>query len=103
MPAGSVTTLSPAQDNTFCIESVKCLAGIIKSMGAWMDQQLRIGDFSPRSTETDYSIENNSSFTGEEGNGFDYELHSDTSSELSDAATLEQRRAYKIELQVKRK
>ncbi|KAG1326806.1 Brefeldin A-inhibited guanine nucleotide-exchange protein 1 [Cocos nucifera] len=98
VPTGSVTTLSPAQDNTFRIESVKCLAGIIKSMGAWMDQQLRIGDFSP-STETDYSIENSSSFTGEEGNGFDYELHSDTNSELSNAATLEQRRAYKIEFQ----
>lgn len=99
VPSGSVTTLSPAQDNTFRVESVKCLAGIIKSTGAWMDQQLRIGDFSPRSTETDYSIENSSSFTGEEGNGFDYELHSDTNSELSDAATLEQRRAYKIEFQ----
>ncbi|XP_072962214.1 brefeldin A-inhibited guanine nucleotide-exchange protein 1 [Typha angustifolia] len=96
---GSVTTLSGAQDHTFRIESVKCLATIVKSMGAWMDQQLRIEDFSPKGPENDHLVDNLNVLNGEEGNVIDYELHSDSSSELSDAATLEQRRAYKLEFQ----
>lgn len=96
-----MTTLSPAQDYTFRNESIKCLATIIKSMGAWLDQQSKIGDFYLKSTETDHSPDNPISINGEEGNGIDYELQSDFSVELSGAATLEQRRAYKLELQVK--
>ncbi|KAJ8530344.1 hypothetical protein K7X08_037179 [Anisodus acutangulus] len=42
-PPGSTTTLSPVQDITFRSESVKCLVTIIKSMGMWMDQQLKKG------------------------------------------------------------
>lgn len=99
MPAGSSTTLSPAQDATFQTESVKCLAAIVKCMGTWMDQQLRIGDFSPRSSDFDHSTENSSATNGEEGANIDYDPHTDTNSGLSDAATLEQRRAYKIEFQ----
>ncbi|OAY68445.1 Brefeldin A-inhibited guanine nucleotide-exchange protein 1 [Ananas comosus] len=99
VPPGSVTTLSPAQDYTFRNESIKCLATIIKSMGAWLDQQSKIGDFYLKSTETDHSPDNPISINGEEGNGIDYELQSDFSVELSGAATLEQRRAYKLELQ----
>lgn len=101
-PAGSTTTLSSAQDITFRHESVKCLVNIIKSMGAWMDQQLRIGDsYLPKSSESDTSIENHSTPSGEDASVPDYDLHSEVNSEMSDAATLEQRRAYKIELQVK--
>ncbi|KAF8409876.1 hypothetical protein HHK36_002394 [Tetracentron sinense] len=97
-PPGSATTLSPAQDITFRLESVKCLASIIKSMGAWMDQQLRIADYSPsKSPESDVSTENNCTLNGEEGAAVDYELHSEANSD--DAATFEQRRAYKIEFQ----
>lgn len=70
-------------------------------MGAWLDQQSKIGDFYLKSTETDHSPDNPISINGEEGNGIDYELQSDFSVELSGAATLEQRRAYKLELQVK--
>ncbi|KAJ7967048.1 Brefeldin A-inhibited guanine nucleotide-exchange protein [Quillaja saponaria] len=99
-PTGSTTTLSPVQDITFRHESVKCLASIIKSMGAWMDQQLRIGDsYLPKSSESDVATENHLALNGEEGNASDFELHPEVHSELSDAATLEQRRAYKIELQ----
>ncbi|PPR95143.1 hypothetical protein GOBAR_AA25511 [Gossypium barbadense] len=57
-PSGSTTTLSTVQDIFLRHELVQCLVSIIKSMGAWMDQQLKI-----------------------------------------DTATLEQHRAYKIELQ----
>lgn len=99
-PAGSTTALSPAQDITFRHESVKCLASIIKSMGAWMDQQIRIGDsYLPKSSESSSMIENHLSSNGEEGNASDHEFHPDVNPEFSDAATLEQRRAYKIELQ----
>ncbi|XVF01662.1 hypothetical protein REPUB_Repub04eG0107500 [Reevesia pubescens] len=98
-PTGSTTTLSAVQDITFRHESVKCLVGIIKSMGAWMDQQLKIGDSDlPKSFETDTSAESHSTLMAEDGTVPDCELHPEMNSELSDAATLEQRRAYKIEL-----
>ncbi|KAF4363911.1 hypothetical protein G4B88_004211 [Cannabis sativa] len=99
-PSGSTTTLSPAQDITFRHESVKCLVGIVKSMGAWMDQQLRLGDsYLPKSHESDASVENHLTQNGEEGSVSDFELHAEVNSEHSDATTLEQRRAYKIEMQ----
>ncbi|XVF44672.1 hypothetical protein PTKIN_Ptkin02bG0142900 [Pterospermum kingtungense] len=99
-PPGSTSTLSAVQDVTFRHESVKCLVGIIKSMGNWMDQQLKIGDSDlPRSLESDTSAESHSTLIAEDGALPDCELHPEMNSELSDAATLEQRRAYKIELQ----
>ncbi|KAG2607303.1 hypothetical protein PVAP13_4NG237500 [Panicum virgatum] len=100
VPAGSTTTLTVAQDQTFRIESVKCLATIMKSMSAWMDQQLRIGEFSPSSSENLNSVDNQNINNGEEGSGMDYELQFDTSnSDVTDSSSLEQRRAYKMELQ----
>ena len=70
-------------------------------MGAWMDQQLIIGDFSPpKSSESEISTENHAIINGEEGTIPDYELHPETNSGLSDAAAFEQRRAYKLEFQV---
>lgn len=105
VPQGTATSLSPAQDQTFRIESVKCLATVIKSMGLWMDQQLKIGDFTPKSTEiTDgaHSVDSFGSFSVEEGSGSDFDSNiSDSGSEVSDASTLEQRRVYKLELQVR--
>lgn len=66
-----------------------------------MDQQLRLGDsYLPRSYETEASVENHLTQNGEEGTVTDYELHPEANSEVSDATTLEQRRAYKIEMQV---
>lgn len=99
-PTGSTTSLSPAQDITFRHESVKCLVSIIKSMGAWMDQQIRPGDLNlVKSPESTSLGESQLTLNGEEGNASDLELHPDINSEFSDAATLEQRRAYKAELQ----
>lgn len=99
-PTGSTTSLSPAQDITFRHESVKCLVSIIKLMGAWMDQQIRPGDlYLVKSPESSTVAESHLPLNGEEGNASDIELHSEVNSEFSDAATLEQRRAYKIELQ----
>ncbi|KAK9164767.1 hypothetical protein Syun_005669 [Stephania yunnanensis] len=99
-PPGSTTTLSPTQDITFRHESVMCLVSILKSMGTWMDQQLQIGESYPsNSPESDVSIENLPTPNGDEGSVFDDDLHSEANSELSEAATLEQRRAFKIEYQ----
>ncbi|KAK4774968.1 hypothetical protein SAY86_009903 [Trapa natans] len=99
-PAGSATTLSPAQDSTFRHESVKCLVSITKSMGSWMDQQLIVGGSNtPRGSEGDSASENHSTPSGEDGALQDMDIHNDGSAESYDAATLEQRRAYKIELQ----
>ncbi|XP_042435949.1 brefeldin A-inhibited guanine nucleotide-exchange protein 1-like [Zingiber officinale] len=99
VPPGSATSLSPAQNTTLRIESVKCLNCIIKSMGVWMDQQLRLGDFAPESRENEHSSENLTSLNGEEGSVADHDLHSDANHEPSDTASLEQRRAYKLEFQ----
>ncbi|KAG8058354.1 hypothetical protein GUJ93_ZPchr0002g23224 [Zizania palustris] len=101
VPPGSATTLTIAQDQTFRIESVKCLATVIKSMGSWMDQQLRIGELSPIPSETSLnSIDNPNILVGEDGSLIDFELQSDSSiPDLSGSSSLEQRRAYKIEIQ----
>ncbi|PPS10511.1 hypothetical protein GOBAR_AA10094 [Gossypium barbadense] len=70
-------------------------------MGAWMDQELKIGDSDlSRSFESDPSSERPSTSIVENGVVPDCELHPEMNFELSDTATLEQRRAYKIELQV---
>ncbi|VVB10213.1 unnamed protein product [Arabis nemorensis] len=99
-PPGSSTTLSPVQDITFRHESVKCLVSIIKAMGSWMDQQLSLGEsLLPKSVENEAPADNHSNPNEEEGTTTDHDFHPDLSSESSDAATLEQRRAYKIELQ----
>lgn len=66
-----------------------------------MDQQIRVGDlYIAKSPESSSVVESHLMLNGEEGNASDLELHPDVNSEFSDAATLEQRRAYKIELQV---
>jgi brefeldin A-inhibited guanine nucleotide-exchange protein len=97
VPDGSTTTLTVAQDQTFRIESVKCLATVIKSMGSWMDLQLRIGE----SSEVLGSVDNHVIQNGEEGTGMDHDMQTESSSsDVSDSSSLEQRRAYKIELQV---
>ncbi|MBA0843149.1 hypothetical protein Goarm_000363, partial [Gossypium armourianum] len=99
-PSGSTTTLSAVQDIFLRHESVQCLVSIIKSMGAWMDQQLKIGDSDlPRSFESDTPSERPSTSIVEDGVVPDCELHPEMNFELSDTATLEQCRAYKIELQ----
>ncbi|KAI3745301.1 hypothetical protein L1987_58412 [Smallanthus sonchifolius] len=101
-PPGSTTTLTPVHDLTFRFESVKCLVIIIKSMGVWMNQQLRIGEFGVVRNTSDNNDTvpetTNTSLGGDEANLPDFELHQEAISDHS-TATLEQRRAYKIELQ----
>lgn len=99
-PPGSVSSLSPAQDMTFRHESVKCLVRIIKSMGSWMDQQLKIGENHSTKSSDNENLAESPSYLIDDTNNADYELHPEANSEISDAATLEQRRAHKLEIQV---
>ncbi|TYI40353.1 hypothetical protein ES332_A02G155800v1 [Gossypium tomentosum] len=70
-------------------------------MGAWMDQELKIGDSDlSRSFKSNTSSERPSTSIIENEVVPDCELHPKMNFELSDTAMLEQRRAYKIELQV---
>ncbi|KAL4621672.1 hypothetical protein ACB092_06G246200 [Castanea dentata] len=103
-PPGVVTTLLPPQEVTMKLEAMKCLVEILKSMGDWMNKQLRIPD--PHSTKkfeaADSSHEpGNLPFANGSGDepveGSD--SHSEASNEASDVLTIEQRRAYKLELQ----
>ncbi|XP_015902812.3 brefeldin A-inhibited guanine nucleotide-exchange protein 2 [Ziziphus jujuba] len=104
VPPGVVTTLLPPQEVTMKLEAMKCLVAILKSMGDWMNKQLRIPD--PHSTKKIEATENSSepgSLPIVNGNGDEpvegSDSHSEASNETSDALTIEQRRAYKLELQ----
>lgn len=65
-----------------------------------MDQQLKIGENNPTKFSDHENLTENSSYLIDDANNADYELHSEANSEISDTATLEQRRAYKLEIQV---
>ncbi|XP_071691146.1 brefeldin A-inhibited guanine nucleotide-exchange protein 2-like isoform X2 [Rutidosis leptorrhynchoides] len=103
---GITTTLLPPQEATMKLEAMKCLVAILKSMGDWMNKQLRIPDpnSSVISDVCHYNpeikhlpMENGVASEHESVDGSD--SHADASSEISDALTIEQRRAYKLELQ----
>ncbi|KAI4364683.1 hypothetical protein MLD38_020740 [Melastoma candidum] len=104
VPPGAVTTLLPPQEVTMKSEAMKCLVAILKSMGDWMDRQLRIPDrFSTKQLEqSENSLESGSSPMA---NGYGDESveqsdsHSEASSDASGVLMIEQRRAYKLELQ----
>ncbi|ESQ53563.1 hypothetical protein EUTSA_v10024200mg [Eutrema salsugineum] len=99
-PTGSSTTLSPAQDSTFRNESVKCLVNVVKAMGNWMDQQMKVNETVwPKGSQIYASMDSNAGQIGEEGTVSDCDSQPDTNPEAYDASMLEQRRAYKIELQ----
>lgn len=105
VPPGTATTLLPPQEATMKLEAMKCLVAVLRSMGDWMNKQLRIPD--PHSTKKLEADENNpepGTLPLANGNGDDSaeasDSHSEASGESSDALTIEQRRAYKLELQV---
>ncbi|GAV75676.1 Sec7 domain-containing protein/DUF1981 domain-containing protein/Sec7_N domain-containing protein [Cephalotus follicularis] len=104
VPPGTTTTLLPPQEATMKLEAMKCLVAILGSMGDWLNKQLRIPD--PLSAKKYEAVEN-SPETGTlllpNGTGDEIvegsESHSEVSNEVSDVSTIEQRRAYKLELQ----
>ncbi|XVE76987.1 hypothetical protein DITRI_Ditri13aG0025400 [Diplodiscus trichospermus] len=104
VPPGTATTLLPPQEATMKLEAMKCLVAILKSMGDWMNKQLRIPD--PHSNKRFEAVENSSepgTVPMANGNGDEpvegSDSHSEASTEASDVLTIEQRRAYKLELQ----
>ncbi|GAB2271567.1 Brefeldin A-inhibited guanine nucleotide-exchange protein 2 [Dionaea muscipula] len=104
VPAGAVTTLLPPQEVTMKFEAMKCLVAILKSMGDWMNRQLCIPDTHPtQKYEYADDIPDSGVLPFGNGNGEDLvegsDSHSETSSDISDAQTIEQRRAYKLEFQ----
>ncbi|KAG6728243.1 hypothetical protein I3843_02G144500 [Carya illinoinensis] len=104
VPPGVTTTLLPPQEVTVKHEAMKCLVAILRSMGDWMNKQLHIPD--PHSTKKFEAADNSPepvSLPIANGN-VDEPVdgagsHSEASSEASDVLTIEQRRAYKLELQ----
>lgn len=104
VPPGAATTLLPPQDATMKLEAMKCLVSILKSMGDWMNKQMRIPDtHSAKKVESSESSSESGSIFMANGNDEEpvegSDSHSEASSEVSDASTIEQRRAYKLELQ----
>lgn len=72
-------------------------------MGSWMDQQLKVGEVNQAKSSSDHEnlTENPSYLIDDAHNAADYELlHPEGNSEFSNTAALEQRRAYKLEIQV---
>nr|GEW39325.1 brefeldin A-inhibited guanine nucleotide-exchange protein 2-like [Tanacetum cinerariifolium] len=106
VPPGVATTLLPPQAMTMKLEAMKCLVAVLKSMGDWMNKQLRIPDpYSAKKVELvenspelgNTPMDNGIANENEPVEGSD--SHSEASSEVSDASIIEQRRAYKLELQ----
>ncbi|KNA06719.1 hypothetical protein SOVF_178450 [Spinacia oleracea] len=104
VPPGATTTLLAPQEETLKFEAMKCLVAVLKSMGDWMNHQLRIPD--PHSAKK-YEPAENSIEAGSphmvNGHGDEPPEGSDSLSEssndVSDVQTIEQRRAYKLEFQ----
>ena len=105
VPPGAATTLLPPQEPTLKFEAMTCLVAVLKSMGNWMNRQLHIPE--PHSSKNFNSVDSSpeggsphyaNGTADEPAEGSD--SHSEASSDVSDAQTIEQRRAYKLELQV---
>ncbi|QCE12186.1 brefeldin A-inhibited guanine nucleotide-exchange protein 2-like [Vigna unguiculata] len=104
VPPGATTTVLPPQEETLKLEAMKCLVAVLKSMGDWMNKQLRIPD--PLSGKKVEAVDNDHEAgvpPTANGNGEEPADGSDTQSEISnetsEVSTIEQRRAYKLKLQ----
>ncbi|KAL2330447.1 hypothetical protein Fmac_018028 [Flemingia macrophylla] len=105
VPPGATTTVLPPQEETLKLEAMKCLVAVLKSMGDWMNKQLRIPD--PHSGKKVEAVDNGHEAVGlpmANGNGEEpvegSDPHSEISNEASEVSNIEQRRAYKLKLQV---
>jgi brefeldin A-inhibited guanine nucleotide-exchange protein len=104
-PAGVPTTLVPPQDTAMKSEAMKCLVAVLRSMGDWMNKQLRIPDPDSPTVESEKNDNDGGNEVLQTDNNGDEsseasDSHSELSNGISEAASLEQRRAYKMELQV---
>ncbi|XP_024380354.1 brefeldin A-inhibited guanine nucleotide-exchange protein 3 [Physcomitrium patens] len=126
VPNGAETSLNPVQDAAFKLAAIKCLVGVLRSMGNWLNRQLRLTDSSPyiKSNDGEENISEvvdtasipaaptapgteNGEVNGEKASDKNGEKNGETTStsesraaeETSEAATFEQRRAHKLEVQ----
>ncbi|MQL98963.1 hypothetical protein Taro_031672, partial [Colocasia esculenta] len=105
VPPGATTTLLPPQEATMKLEAMKCLVAILRSMGDWMNKQLRIpGSQSPRRLETlDNNAESGNDIPVSNGNNEEpaeaVDSHPEPANGSTESVSFEQRRAYKLELQ----
>ncbi|KAL0411865.1 UNVERIFIED_CONTAM: Brefeldin A-inhibited guanine nucleotide-exchange protein 2 [Sesamum latifolium] len=102
VPPGLATTLQPPQDGTMKLEALRCLVAILKCMGDWMKKQLRIPDSHSKKFEVVDNSSDPVSVHLVNGNGdepTDASYAHPEASEVSDISKIEQRRAYKLELQ----
>lgn len=102
-PSVATTTPITLQDQSAMkLKAIRCLVEIIKSMGDWMDRQLHIDPNlrHPKKSDElvleDIDSESDNCVDRTEG----LEPHSDITNGISEAESLEQRRAYKLEIQV---
>lgn len=65
-----------------------------------MDQQLKVGEYNPTKTSDNENMVESPNYHNDDATNADFELHPEANSEIYDAATLEQRRAHKLEIQV---
>ncbi|CAK9230341.1 unnamed protein product [Sphagnum troendelagicum] len=109
VPPGAESSLNPVQDAGLKLAAIKCLVGVLRSMGDWMSRQMHLTDSSPYLKSSD-GDENTSEVTaasmsapgiepGEDSVEGSSTSESRPSEETSEAATFEQRRAYKLEFQ----
>lgn len=99
VPPSLETTLDAKQDQQLRLAAIKCLVGVLRSMGSWTNKQLNLIQVAAHVRAAAVSA----SQEKEDGDhlGSDVGDHLDgAGSEVSEAAHFEQRRAYKIELQV---
>ncbi|CAN7134964.1 unnamed protein product [Brassica rapa subsp. narinosa] len=103
-PTATSSTLLPPQEAAMKLEAMKCLVAILKSMGEWLNKQLRLPVSNSLNKSEALEIElGPGSPQLANGNADESAEGSDTYSEspggTSDALAIEQRRAYKLELQ----
>ena len=102
VPLGATTTVLPPRAETLKHEAMKCLVAVLKSMGEWMNKQLRIPDpHSGKKVDNGHEagvlpMANGNEEEPVEGS----DTHSEISNEASEVSTIEQSRAYKLKLQV---
>jgi brefeldin A-inhibited guanine nucleotide-exchange protein len=110
VPPGAESNLNPVQDVGLKLEAIKCLVGVLRSMGDWMSRQMHLTDLSPYLKSFD-GDENTSEVIAASMSAVGIEPGEDNvegsstsksrpSEETSEAATFEQQRAYKLEFQV---
>lgn len=100
VPPGVETTLEPKQDAALRLAAIKCLVGVLRSMGSWTNKQLNLIQIAAHGRAIAVSAaqeKEEGDHLGSDGGGDPLD---GAGSEVSEAVHFEQRRAYKIELQV---